>query len=120
MEFERSDFFVIVALLLFLPGIMSIMGWLAVAWLNVAGIGILFLIVWGILRFGRIGFGGRKKLLQGVIVSLARSENGVTLDEIMMHAQITAEEANSVVRELVSRNVLRIEQKNRRTVYSAV
>jgi len=68
----------------------------------------------------RFGFGRKKKVLQSVIVSMARSRQGITMDDIIMNARVTADEAHKAVQELVSKNVLKMEQKEGRTLYTAV
>jgi len=54
---------------------------------------------------------------ESVIIALIRSKNGTTLDDIIITAHITAEEADKQVKALMARNVIKIEQREGRTYY---
>lgn len=70
----------------------------------------------GIRRGVRRGF---RRLSRAAVISMAGAATGVTLAAIASQENISKEEAEEVMDDLVAENVLRKEKKNGETVYVA-
>jgi len=59
----------------------------------------------------------RTKVTESVVLALIRSKDGASLDDIILGAHISSDEAVKVVRKLLAKGVIRIEKSDGRTVY---
>ncbi len=58
-----------------------------------------------------------KKLVESVILSIIRSRNGATLDDIIVGAHISSDEAAKYVQALIAKNVIKVQEKDGKTIY---
>lgn len=59
----------------------------------------------------------RRKVTESVVLSMIRSRNGATLDEIIIGAHISSEEANKIIQKLIASNVLKSLDKDGKTFF---
>jgi len=59
----------------------------------------------------------REKVTESVVLALIRSKNGTTLDEIILGAHISTDEAIKVLRKLIARGVIKTEDRDGKTIY---
>jgi DNA-binding MarR family transcriptional regulator len=59
----------------------------------------------------------RTKVTESVVLALIRSKDGATLDDIILGAHISSDEAVKVVRRLLAKGVIRVERSEGNTVY---
>jgi predicted transcriptional regulator len=59
----------------------------------------------------------KRNTTESVIISLVRSRNGVSLDDVIIGAHISSDEANRYMQQLISRNALKTENKDGKTMY---
>jgi predicted transcriptional regulator len=59
----------------------------------------------------------KRRITESVILSLIRSKNGVTIDDVIIGAHVSADEAGALLRKLLARGILRVEEKNGKTIY---
>jgi predicted transcriptional regulator len=59
----------------------------------------------------------RTKVTESVVLALIRSKDGATLDDIILGAHISSDEAVKVVRKLLAKGVIRVERSEGKTVY---
>jgi len=61
----------------------------------------------------------RREIIENVIISIIRSRNGATLDDIIIGAHISSKEASKYIQELIARNVIKVQEKDGKTVYTS-
>jgi predicted transcriptional regulator len=59
----------------------------------------------------------RTKVTESVVLALIRSKDGATLDDIILGAHISSDEAVKVVRKLLAKGIIRVERSEGKTVY---
>jgi len=59
----------------------------------------------------------RAKVTESVVLALIRSRNGATLDDIILEAHISSDDAIKVVRKFLAKGVIRVEKSDGKTVY---
>jgi predicted transcriptional regulator len=59
----------------------------------------------------------REEVTENVVLALIRSKNGTTLDEIIIGAHISTNEAIKVLRKLIARGVIKTEDRDGKTIY---
>lgn len=59
----------------------------------------------------------RRKATESVIVSIVRARNGATLDDVIIGAHISSKDAGRFVQDLMSKNVIKMQEKDGKTVY---
>jgi predicted transcriptional regulator len=71
---------------------------------------VILIVIWRIWR-------RREKVTESVVLALIRSKNGTTLDEIILGAHISTDEAIKVLRKLIARGVIKTEDRDGKTIY---
>ncbi len=61
----------------------------------------------------------KRNLREAITVSLVRSRGAITMDDIILNVHITASEANKIVQDLISKRVIRVEDKEGKTFYTS-
>jgi predicted transcriptional regulator len=51
------------------------------------------------------------------VLALVRNKNGTTIDEIIIGAHISADEAIKVLRKLIAKGVIKTEDRDGKTIY---
>jgi predicted transcriptional regulator len=59
----------------------------------------------------------KEKVLESIVLALARNKNGTTIDEIIIGAHISADEAIKVLRKLIAKGVIKTEDRDGKTIY---
>jgi predicted transcriptional regulator len=59
----------------------------------------------------------KRIVTESVVLSLIRSRNGATIDDIILGAHISADEAGATLRRLLSKGVIRVEERDEKTIY---
>lgn len=59
----------------------------------------------------------REKVIESVILSLIRSKNGATIDDIILTAHLSSEKANKEINKLLSRGVIKAIEREGKTYY---
>ena len=59
----------------------------------------------------------KEKVLESIVLALVRNKNGTTIDEIIIGAHISADEAIKVLRKLIARGVIKTEDRDGKTIY---
>jgi predicted transcriptional regulator len=59
----------------------------------------------------------KRKKLESVILSLIRSRNGATLDDIIIGAYISSEDAHKYMQDLIVKNLIKVKEKDGKTIY---
>ncbi len=70
-----------------------------------------------IVLFWRWRLRKRRRVLENVILSIIRSRNGATLDDIIVGAYISADEASEILRKYLAKGILRLEDRDGKTIY---
>jgi predicted transcriptional regulator len=87
---------------------MAIQGieWLAIP----AVIIVIAVLLWRLrLKKGRV--------IENVVLSLIRSKNGATLDDIIIGAHISADDASAILRKFLAKGVLKVDERDGKTIY---
>jgi predicted transcriptional regulator len=59
----------------------------------------------------------KEKVLESIVLALVRNKNGTTIDEIIIGAHISADEAIKVLRKLIAKGVIKTEDRDGKTIY---
>ena len=59
----------------------------------------------------------KEKVLESIVLALVRNKNGTTIDEIIIGAHISADEAIKVLRKLIAKGVIKTENRDGKTIY---
>lgn len=60
----------------------------------------------------------RRRVIESVVLSLIRSKNGATIDDVIIGAHISTDEAGTVLRRLLAKGILKVEERNGKTIYN--
>lgn len=59
----------------------------------------------------------KEKVLESIVLALVRNKNGTTIDEIIIGAHVSADEAIKVLRKLIAKGVIKTEDRDGKTIY---
>lgn len=59
----------------------------------------------------------KEKVLESIVLALVRNKNGTTIDEKIIGAHISADEAIKVLRKLIAKGVIKTEDRDGKTIY---
>ena len=59
----------------------------------------------------------KRKITESVVLTLIRSKDGATLDDIILGAHVSSDEASEVLRKLLAKGVIRMEKSNGKIFY---
>jgi predicted transcriptional regulator len=59
----------------------------------------------------------KEKVLESIVLALVRNKNGTIIDEIIIGAHISADEAIKVLRKLIAKGVIKTEDRDGKTIY---
>jgi predicted transcriptional regulator len=59
----------------------------------------------------------KEKVLESIVLALVRNKNGTTINEIIIGAHISADEAIKVLRKLIANGVIKTEDRDGKTIY---
>jgi len=76
-------------------------------------IALLIAVVWTIRYLRK----KKERELESVIISIVRSQNGATIDDIIINVHVSADKAGKILRKLVSQGILKIEERDGKTYY---
>jgi len=71
---------------------------------------VVFLLIW---RWRK----KRRQAIESVVLSLIRSRHGATIDDIIIGAHISAEEASAIIRKFMAKGIIKLEERDEKTIY---
>jgi predicted transcriptional regulator len=74
---------------------------------------VIIIVIWRI-------WGRREKVSESVVLALIRTKNGTTLDDIILGAHISTDEAVKILRKLIARGVIKTENRDGKTIYKVI
>ena len=80
-------------------------------WLLLVIIIVIVIVIWRYISWRR------DKVTESVILSIIRSKNGATIDDLIIGAHISADKAYMIVRKLIAKGVIKVGEREGRTIY---
>jgi predicted transcriptional regulator len=60
---------------------------------------------------------GKRRVIESLVLSVIRARNGATLDDVILGAHISADEAGEILRKFLAKGILKLEEKDGQTIY---
>jgi predicted transcriptional regulator len=59
----------------------------------------------------------KRRVIESLVLSVIRARNGATLDDVILWAHISADEAGEILRKFLAKGILKLEEKDGQTIY---